>query len=37
MQYTDKLESMVENNERLIDMLAGGNIYKDSLKTATEL
>ena len=27
VQYADKLESMIENNERLIDMIAGGSLY----------
>jgi hypothetical protein len=33
----DKLEVMVENNERLIDMLGGGNLYAHKEKTATEM
>lgn len=28
---------MVENNERLIDMLAGGNMYGYKERTATEI
>jgi hypothetical protein len=37
LQYVDKLEVMVENNERLIDMLGGGNLYSHKEKTATEI
>jgi hypothetical protein len=33
----DKLENMVENNERLIDMIAGGNLYQYKERTATEI
>lgn len=32
MQYSDKLEAMIENNERLIDMLAGGILYSQYAK-----
>ena len=37
MQYVDKLEQMVENNERLIDMIAGGNLYQSKERTAGEI
>jgi len=37
LQYVDKLEMMVENNERLIDMIAGGNLYQYKERTQTEI
>ena len=32
VQYSEKLESMIENNEKLIDMLAGGILYSQAAK-----
>lgn len=32
MQYAEKLEYMIENNERLIDMIAGGLLYSQYAK-----
>ena len=32
LQYAEKLESMIENNEKLIDMLAGGILYSQAAK-----
>jgi len=37
LQYVDKLETMVENNERLVDMIAGGSLYQHKEKTASEM
>ena len=37
IQYVDKLENMVENNERLIDMISGGSLYQYKERTATEI
>jgi len=36
-QYVDKLEIMVENNERLIDMISGGQLYSYKERTAIEI
>ena len=37
-QYVDKLEYMVENNERLLDMMTGGNLSQWQVKgTVTEI
>jgi hypothetical protein len=33
----DKLENMVENNERLLDMIQGGSLYRYKERTATEI
>jgi hypothetical protein len=33
----DKLEGMVENNERLIDMMAGGSLYNHKERTMNEI
>lgn len=33
----EKLEHMVENNERLIDMISGQNNYSHKEKTSTEM
>jgi hypothetical protein len=33
----EKLDTMVENNERLIDMLIGGGQYTHKEKTSTEI
>lgn len=32
VQYADKLEQMIENNERLIDIMAGGSLYSTYAK-----
>ena len=36
LQYAEKLETMIENNERLIDMLAGGSLYSTYAKEKAE-
>ncbi len=36
MQYAEKLENMIENNEKLIDMVAGGNLYSTYAKEKQE-
>ena len=37
LQYVERLEGMVENNERLIDMVQGGALYQYKERTATEI
>lgn len=32
LQYSEKLDSMIESNERIIDMLAGGSLYSSYAK-----
>ncbi len=36
LQYAEKLEGMIENNERLIDLLAGGSLYSTYAKEKAE-
>jgi len=36
LQYADKLESMIENNERLIDLFSGGHLYSTHAKEKAE-
>lgn len=36
LQYTEKLEMMIETNEKLIDMVAGGNLYSTHAKEKQE-
>ena len=37
LQYVERLEGMVENNERLIDMLQGGALYQYKERTQGEI
>lgn len=32
LQYSDKLETMIDSNERIIDMVAGGSLYSSYAK-----
>lgn len=36
LQYAEKLEGMIETNERLIDLLAGGSLYSTYAKEKAE-
>lgn len=36
LQYAEKLEFMIESNEKLIDMLAGGALYSTYAKEKAE-
>lgn len=37
LQYVDKLEAMVENNERIVDMIGDGKVYGYKERTMGEI
>ena len=37
MQYISKMEVMIENNERMIDMMCNGQVYQSKERTAAEI